>query len=118
MWCRPTRRILKDLIKFGLTKIQIAAYYDGTLAEISASMIHLGVHMKPKPDNRMTLAGNPLGSVGKPIEEIISPNKTYKMRICLNCDRQFYSSSAGNRICDICHRDGSRKGVSRQMEGV
>jgi hypothetical protein len=115
MWKQPTHENLSILIMQGLTDAELAGYFGCGIKLIQAFLDEFGLknnirRAKPEPIFK--------GEVGSTIEEHISPQKNWRMRLCLDCEKPFQSEGNGNRICDNCKRSENRRSLDNYYEGT
>ena len=115
MWKIPPHESLSLLITQGLTDAELAGYFGCGIKLIKALIEEYGLK-----NNIRRVRSKPIfmGEVGNTIEEHISPEKNWRMRFCLSCEKPLQSEGTGNRICDGCKKSPERSHLSKAYEGA
>jgi hypothetical protein len=115
MWKIPTHETLSLLIMQGLTDAELASYHGCGIKLIQAFLEEFGLKNNIRRTKQKPIFK---GEVGCTIEEHISPQKKWRMRFCLNCEKTFQSEGIENRICDSCKNSQYGSYLNKQYEGT
>jgi hypothetical protein len=115
MWKQPTRENLSILIMQGLTDAELAGYHGCGIKLIQAYLVEYGLKNNIRRHNPKPVF---MGEVGNTIEGHISPEKKWRMRLCLDCESPFQSEGIHNRICDRCKQQSERGHLPKSYEGT
>lgn len=115
MWKQPNHENLSLLITQGLTDAELASYFGCGIKLVRAFLEEYGLKNNIRRVNPKTAF---MGDVGNTIEGHISPEKTWRMRLCLSCGDTFQSEGIENRVCDCCKRSSERGSLDKYFEGI